>query len=79
MTNTERTYIALLLLPHNGLRARLQEELAACRDAIALCDDGEAEATQNEYEAIAGQISRWLPDLVSQARSVLSATERRGE
>lgn len=63
MTNTARTYLALLLLPHNGLRAKLQGELAACRDAIALCAESDAETVQNDFEAKAAMLANRLPGL----------------
>lgn len=47
----EQTYVALLLLPHNALRTRLQPELAACRDAIAVVGDRTPEEIQNDFEA----------------------------
>lgn len=63
---TEQTYLALLLLPHNALRAKLQAELAACRDAIALIEDCDPEDAQNRWE---GRAERLLARLKSPAES----------
>lgn len=60
-SQTARTYLALLLLPHNSLRLRLQPELAACREALALITDCEPEEVQNYFEAQAEKIAARFP------------------
>ena len=57
MPRVEQMYIALLLLPHNALRTRLQAEMATCRDAIALIHDREPQDIQDEFELRAANIA----------------------
>lgn len=74
-----QTYVALLLLPHNALRARLQPELAACRDAVAVVCDCEEQTVQDEYEAIVAKIRERLPGIIDDARASLSTAQHSGE
>lgn len=69
MTGTEATYMALLLLPHNNLRTRLQPELAACRDALALTTGRDAETIQNAYEAVAHELRKFIECLPAIAKA----------
>lgn len=69
MSGTERTYMALLLLPHNNLRTRLQPELAACRDALALSSGRNAEDIQNAYEKVAFELQKFIEALPNIAKA----------
>lgn len=73
MTPTERTYMALLLLPYGHLRVKLDPELARCRDLIALETGRDAETIQNAYEAIAHQLGKFIQALPEVARNYSTA------
>lgn len=79
-THLEQTYLALLLMPHNALRARLQPELAACRDALALSQECDPEDIQTSFD---GHAERLVPilwdaptELTSLKAQVKAAEER---
>lgn len=54
MKNTPafRAYLALLALPHGGVREQLQSAMATLRDYIAAAEGMESEEVQNECEAL---------------------------
>lgn len=55
----ERTaYIALLLLPHGGVRLKLQGALATLRDHIAETTGQDPEEVQNHHELLARMLQQ---------------------